>query len=119
MALSSRGFIAPVWHFAHRERVVLANLWLACDVHVGRYGEEAKIKKDVSELISTCATFLQDVEDLVTTYPAVKKAKQMMQLAYDSLVKGGSMSLAKAKPHVEKLRNATRDMNKNLKLLKV
>jgi len=84
-----------------------------------RYGEEAKIKKDVSELVSTCATFLQDVDDLLATYPAIKRAKQMMQMAYDSLVKGGSMSMAKAKPHVEKLRNATRDMNKNLKQIKV
>ena len=84
-----------------------------------RYGEEAKIKKDVSELVSTCATFLQDVDDLVATYPATNRATQMMQMAYDSLVKGGSMSMAKAKPHVEKLRNATRDMNKNLKQNKV
>jgi len=84
-----------------------------------RYGEEAKIKKDVSELVSTCATFLQDVDDLLATYPAIKRAKQMMQMAYDSLVKGGSMTMAKAKPHVEKLRNATRDMNKNLKQIKV
>jgi len=65
------------------------------------------------------AAFLQDVDDLLATYPAIKRAKQMMQMAYDSLVKGGSMSMAKAKPHVEKLRNATRDMNKNLKQIKV
>ena len=53
-------------------------------------------------------------------YPAIKKAKQQMQLAYDSLVKqGATPTLAKAKASVEKLRNATRDMNKNLKLIRV
>ena len=76
------------------------------------------MEKDVNELVAMCAMFLQDVDDLVASYPAIKRAKQMMQMAYDSLVKGGSMSLAEAKAYAQKLRNATRDLNTILKQIR-
>ena len=49
----------------------------------------------------------------------IKSTKKKMESPYTSLAKGKGLSLDEAKPNVEKLRAATRDMNKYLKKITV
>lgn len=85
--------------------------------NIVRYGEEATFATQVAALLASTKEFLKDVEPLLT-YSDVKSAKKSMESAYSTLAKGKS-SLSKSKPVVEKLRNATRDMNKYLKMIKL
>eukprot|EP00039_Didymoeca_costata_P022212 m.3995 g.3995 ORF g.3995 m.3995 type:complete len:586 (-) comp2874_c0_seq1:954-2711(-) len=85
--------------------------------NIVRYGEEATFQTQLQSLLSSAKEFLESIEPLMS-FSDVKTAKKSMETAFNSLNKG-KFSLSKAKPTVEKLRNATRDMNKHLKSIRL
>ena len=70
-------------------------------------------------MVATTKDFLDNVGPVLDKKD-IKSTKKKMEAPYGVLLKGGATnSLAKAKPSVEKLRAATRDMNKYLKNISI
>ena len=83
-----------------------------------RYGDAATIANALAELLAATKDFLDSVGPVMDKKD-IKSTKKKMESPYSSLAKAKGLSLEKAKPNVEKLRAATRDMNKYLKKVTV
>lgn len=83
-----------------------------------RYGDQATIATSLAELLASTRDFLDSIGPVLDKKD-IKSTKKKMESPYSALAKGKALSLEKAKPNVEKLRAATRDMNKFLKKVSV
>ena len=83
-----------------------------------RYGDQATIATSLAELLASTRDFLDSIGPVLDKKD-IESTKKKMESPYSALAKGKALSLEKAKPNVEKLRAATRDMNKFLKKVSV
>ena len=84
-----------------------------------RYGEEKTAPQAIVLLVATTKDFLDNIGPVLEKQ-YIKATKKKMEAPFVVLQKGGaSNTLSQAKPSVEKLRAATRDMNKYLKNIKI
>ena len=90
-------------------------------VTVKKREELANIALSLADLLAATNAFLDSVEPAIK-HKNIKSTKKKMAAPFSALVKAidkGGLTLEKAKPNVEKLRAATRDMNKYLKKITV
>ena len=84
-----------------------------------RYGEEKTAPQAIVLLVATTKDLLDNIGPVLEKKD-IKATKKKMEAPFVVLQKGGaSNTLSQAKPSVEKLRAATRDMNKYLKNIKI